>query len=224
MGIIVDLIIIATLVLFILIGYKKGLTGSLIKLVSFAIALILAIVLYKPVANIIKQNTQIDETIETTIISTFSKDKVEDTTDNGDQKSSKETNLPETIIKNINNEIEHATIDVRNSIVEQTAKDTTNTIINIGSGLIIYIAIRFILFVISLFLKQITKLPLIKQADKIGGIGYGLIEGIVIICIILGIASLTSIIWENNIIVTAITKSTIGNAIYNNNIILKLLF
>ena len=61
MGIIVDLIIVAILILFILMGYKKGFTGSLIKLASFAIALVLAFVLYKPVANIVIEKTQIDE-------------------------------------------------------------------------------------------------------------------------------------------------------------------
>ena len=42
MGIIIDLIIVAIFALFIMMGCKKGLTGSLIKLLSFAIALILA--------------------------------------------------------------------------------------------------------------------------------------------------------------------------------------
>ena len=65
MGIIVDLIIIAVLLLFVGMGYKKGLTGSLIKLASFAIALVLAFILYKPVGNMVIENTQIDEQIET---------------------------------------------------------------------------------------------------------------------------------------------------------------
>lgn len=217
MGIIVDLIIIAVLVLFISIGYKRGFTGSLIKLASFAIALVLAFVLYKPVANIVRENTSIDEKIESSIIDTFSKEKDEEEVENTE-------NLPESIVQNISNEIENATIDARNNIVEQTAKSTTNTIINVGSGLVIFIAVRFILFIVSLFVREITKLPIIKQIDKTGGIIYGLIEGMVIIFIILGIISLTSIVWSNNVMVTAVTKSTIGEILYNNNLILKLLF
>ncbi len=221
MGIIVDLIIIAILILFISIGYRKGLTGSLIKLASFAIALVLAFILYKPVANIVRDNTQIDENIESAIISTFSK---EETTNNDTDSNGNKDNLPETIVKNINNEIESATTEARNNIVKETAKNTTNTIINVGSGLVIFIAVRFILFIISLFVHEITKLPIIKQIDKVGGIGYGLVEGMVIILIILGIISLTSVVWSDNIVVTAITKSTIGDILYNNNIILKILF
>lgn len=223
MGIIVDLIIVAVLILFISIGYKRGLTGSLIKLVSFAIALVLSFMLYKPVANIVRENTKIDETIESAIINTFGKENIETTT--SEEKNGKNAdNLPETIVKNINNEIENATTEARNSIVEGAAKDVTNTIINVGSGLVIYIAVRFILFIISLFAHEITKLPVIKQIDKAGGIVYGVVEGMAIILIILGLVSLTSVIWSNNIVVTAITESTIGGLLYNNNIILKILF
>ena len=71
MGIIVDLIIIGIILLFIGVGLKKGLAGSLIKLLSFAIALIVAVALYKPVSNAIMKNTQIDENIEQAIIATF---------------------------------------------------------------------------------------------------------------------------------------------------------
>ena len=64
MGIIVDLIIIAVVLLFIFLGYKKGLTGSLIKLLSFIIAIVVAFVLYKPVANAVIEGNQ-GETFET---------------------------------------------------------------------------------------------------------------------------------------------------------------
>ena len=65
MGIIVDLIIIVVVLLFIFLGYKKGLTGSLIKLLSFIIAIVVAFVLYKPVANAVIENTVIDDNIRT---------------------------------------------------------------------------------------------------------------------------------------------------------------
>ena len=78
MGIIVDLIIIAVVLLFIFLGYKKGLTGSLIKLLSFIIAIVVAFVLYKPVANAVIENTVIDDNIRTTLSATLG---VEDKTD-----------------------------------------------------------------------------------------------------------------------------------------------
>jgi uncharacterized membrane protein required for colicin V production len=219
MGVIVDLIIIAIVLLFIIVGYKKGLTGSLIKLLSFAIAVVLALILYKPVANTIIQRTQIDENLENAIITTFRSQE-----NNQIKQEKKQSNMPETIVNNINTQIDEATAEAKNAIVENTAMKTTKTIINIGSGILIYIIVRFILFIISIFAKQITKLPIIKQMDKTGGIIYGILEGMVIVYILLSIISLLSVIWNDNIIIQAITKSTIGDMLYNNNIILKLLF
>lgn len=211
MGIIVDLIIIAVVLLFIFLGYKKGLTGSLIKLLSFIIAIVVAFVLYKPVANAVIENTVIDDNIRTTLSATLC---VEDKTENTEE------NVPSTIMDNINKEIENATDEVKANVID----NTTITIVNIGSGIVIFLAVRVILVLISLFAKILTDLPVIKQVDKLGGLAYGAIEGIVIVYAVLAVISLTSVIWANNAVVTAIAKSSLGEMLYNNNIILNLLF
>ena len=211
MEIIVDLIIIAVVLLFIFLGYKKGLTGSLIKLLSFIIAIVVAFVLYKPVANAVIENTVIDDNIRTTLRATLG---VEDKTENTEE------NVPSTIMDNINKEIENATAEVKANVIDQT----TITIVNIGSGIVIFLAVRVILVLISLFAKILTDLPVIKQVDKLGGLAYGAIEGIVIVYAVLAVISLTSVIWANNAVVTAIAKSSLGEMLYNNNIILNLLF
>lgn len=211
MGIIVDLIIIAVVLLFIFLGYKKGLTGSLIKLLSFIIAIVVAFVLYKPVANAVIENTVIDDNIRTTLSATLG---VENKTENTEE------NVPSTIMDNINKEIENATDEVKASVIDHT----TITIVNIGSGIVIFLAVRVILVLISLFAKILTDLPVIKQVDKLGGLAYGAIEGIFIVYAVLAVISLTSVIWANNAVVTAIAKSSLGEMLYNNNIILNLLF
>lgn len=211
MGIIVDLIIIAVVLLFIFLGYKKGLTGSLIKLLSFIIAIVVAFVLYKPVANAVVENTVIDDNIRTTLSATLG---VENKTENTEE------NVPSTIMDNINKEIENATDEVKANVIDHT----TITIVNIGSGIVIFLAVRVILVLISLFAKILTDLPVIKQVDKLGGLAYGAIEGIFIVYAVLAVISLTSVIWANNAVVTAIAKSSLGEMLYNNNIILNLLF
>ena len=58
MSIIVDLVIVGIIALCIIIGYIKGLTGSLIKILSFVLSLVVAFVLFIPVSNFIINNTQ----------------------------------------------------------------------------------------------------------------------------------------------------------------------
>lgn len=73
MSIIIDLVIVAIIALCILIGYHKGLTGSLLKIVSFVLALIIAFILFKPVSNFIINKTDWDENLEQAIKQSFLK-------------------------------------------------------------------------------------------------------------------------------------------------------
>ena len=67
MGIIVDLIIIAIVLLSTILAYRKGFVSLAISLCSFVIAIILTLVLYQPVSNLVINTTGIDETIENAI-------------------------------------------------------------------------------------------------------------------------------------------------------------
>ena len=213
MGIVVDLIIVAVMLLFIFLGYKKGLTGSLIKLLSFVIAIVLAVILYKPVGNVVIENTTIDDNIRTSLNETFG-------VQENKQEEKNEENVPSSIMNNINKEIENATDEVKTNVIDETTK----TVVYVGSAIVIFLAVKGVLLIVSLFTSQITKLPIIRQVDKIGGLAYGAIEGVVIVYAILAVISLTSVIWANNAVVMAIGKSTLGEMLYNNNIILNLLF
>ena len=59
MGIILDVIIVAIVVLNIFICYKKGLVKLAVGLIAVLAAIILALILYKPVSNIIIKNTHV---------------------------------------------------------------------------------------------------------------------------------------------------------------------
>ena len=201
------------MLLFIFLGYKKGLTGSLIKLLSFVIAIVLAVILYKPVGNVVIENTTIDDNIRTSLNETFG-------VQENKQEEKNEENVPSSIMNNINKEIENATDEVKTNVIDETTK----TVVYVGSAIVIFLAVKVVLLIVSLFTSQITKLPIIRQVDKIGGLAYGAIEGIVIVYAILAVISLTSVIWANNAVVMAIGKSTLGEMLYNNNIILNLLF
>ena len=50
-----------------MIGKKRGLTVCLVNIFSLIIAFIIAFMLYKPVANLIIQNTDIDDNLKTII-------------------------------------------------------------------------------------------------------------------------------------------------------------
>ena len=77
MWIIFDIVVIAIIALCTFIGYKQGLVKSAIKILSFFIAIIVALVLYKPVSGVIINNTPIDENIKNVMIEKITPEGVE---------------------------------------------------------------------------------------------------------------------------------------------------
>jgi len=215
MFIVVDLIVLAILALCILLGYKRGLTGCIIKILSFFIALIVALVLFKPVSNIVVDNTKIDENIQTSIVQVFEKEEEQKTED--EEKSSP-------IVEYITEEVENAAEEKKNEIVNSAATKLSINIIKVLTFIVLFIAARIALIFVKALTNLITKLPLIKQCDKIGGILYGILQGFVIVFIGLALITFISTMINNYSILEMINKSYVGSVLNNNNILLKLIF
>lgn len=213
---VVDLIIIAILALCIFMGYKKGLAQCAIKVLSFFIALIIAVMLFKPISLIVINNTQIDENIQTSIIQMFEKE------EKNDENSNKEKSSP--IIEYMSNEVEKATQEKKNEIVNSVAKEISLKIINIFTFIILFIIARIALIFVKALTDLITKLPLIKQCDKIGGILYGILQGFIIIFVGFALITFVSTMINKYSLLELINQSYIGNILCNNNILLKLFF
>lgn len=218
MSIIIDLIIVGILVLCILLGYKKGLTKCVIKILSFVIAIIIAAILFKPVSNFVIDNTQIDESIESSILNLVKEDIEED------GKVKEDSNLPNAMVEYINKTVTDAVETTKTTIVQEVAKQLSTTTINIGVAILLFILVRIALAFISGLSSIITDLPIIKQFDKAGGIIYGILKGLIIIFVIFALISFISPLIEQTGIIQAINKSFIGGSLYNNNIILKMIF
>ena len=214
MGIIVDLIIVGILVLCVFLGYKRGLTGSLLKIVTFILALIIAFILFKPVSNFIINNTELDENLESSIKSMFLEVEENDTN----------SNMPTAMTDYINKVIEGAADDAKTAVVETAARDVAISIINLGVVIVVYIIARIILIFVKGIASLITKLPVIKQFDKLGGIIFGLLKALVIIYVILAIISFVSPVITDSGVIDAINQSFIGKGMYNNNILLEIVF
>ncbi len=205
MWIMCDLLVLGIIALFTFIGYKQGLVKVAIKILSFFIAIIVAMALYKPVSNIIVKNTSIDDNIKNTIIEKIKPEGME-----SDQEIIVENDLTNKIIGKANNTI------------EEVANVFSIRLIEIGTLLIIYILLRIALKFVSVLADFIAKLPILKQINKAGGLIYGVIKGIVIVYTILAIIYLVSPLIKTDIS-KKINNSLITKYIYNNNILLDII-
>ena len=213
MGIIFDIIIVAIFALNIFVCYKKGLVKLAVGLIAVLVAIILSVILYKPVSNLIIKNTGIDKKIENIIIENFSAD----TTDSGETKYVGVIDYLEKYAKDTANK-------TQNEIVYETAGTMAVKITNIVVLLAIFIIIRAILLLLTFISDIITSLPLIKQFNEVGGVVYGIIKGLLIVYVILAIVFLIIMMSGKGTLSEIISSSYITKFFYNNNILLNMIF
>ena len=208
MGIAIDVIIILVILLCTFIGYKRGLIRVITSLLSFIIALVLAVIIYKPVSNIIINNTNIYNNIQSGIYENIKDEDIKES-DNG-------------IISFAKNYIYSEAKDIT---LEMISESVAQIVIDVITFIIILIITRIILIFVSVVFSSIASLPIIKQFNKAGGLIYGFLQGIIINYIIFALILLIVQISNVNtdFINNSINKSKIGNILYNENIIINLI-
>ena len=217
MSIIIALIVIGIILLSTFIGYKRGLIGVAFKILSFIIAVVITLILYKPVSNFIIDNTPFATNIENTIVEKLGSADIE----NGEIKQ-EDTDLPNVVVNYINEEITNTVNATKDTIVKSVAGEIAKTVINIIVILAIFIIARILLIFAKAILEAVAELPLIKQFNEAGGIIYGLLRGALLIYVLLAILSLILPMFDKTAILTAINSSIITKLLYNNNLILML--
>ncbi len=212
MSIIVDVVIIGILLICIIMGYVRGLTGALIKIVSFVLSIIIAFVLFIPISNLIIDKTNIDENLEQSIKEMII----------GNEQENKE-NMPTAITDYIGKQVENAADDAKEMVANSTANEVAITIVKAGTWIVLFIIARILLILLRFITSLIARLPVIKQFDKLGGIVYGILEGLIIVYVLLAIISFVSPMM-NGTLSTSIEESHVGSMMYNNNLLLKIIF
>ena len=169
MGIIIDGIIILFILVSVFLGYKKGLVSLGIHLVAFVVALIVALILYRPIGNLIMNTTEIDESLQENI----------------------ETKLEEIVGKQ-NTEIKVNSLigNIESEAISETSKSLSMNIIYGVTIIVLFIILRIALVFISAIANWVAELPILKQANKAGGIVYGLLRGVLLTYVILLIIGL----------------------------------
>ncbi len=219
MPIIIDLIVIAILGLSIFLGYKKGLIGVAFKIVSFIIAIVITLILYRPVSSFIINNTNFAKNIENTITEKLSSAEIEE----GKIKE-ENTDLPNVVVNYINKEITNVVDNTKDAVVGTVAKEISQAVINLVVIIAIFIITRLLLLFAKAILEAVSELPVIKQFNEAGGIIYGILRGIILIYVILTIISLILPMIDKDTVLGIINDTILTRILYNNNIILMFFF
>ena len=109
--------------------------------------------------------------------------------------------------------------EIQNQMLPNTAHELSLNIIRAGVMLVLYIVIKIALKFVTALANLIAKLPILDQFNKLGGIVYGAIRGLIIIYVALLIIQLVSQVNPGNKVNSEIDKSFIGKEMYKRNVI-----
>ncbi len=197
-----DAFVVAVVVIAIVIGHKMGFLKSVISVVSYVASIILSFLFYPILSDFLVK----------TPLYPFFVEKL-----NKNYLSSEKFALSEDsfFAGYLNKGIESATEGIAGAMAQ--------LFINIIAFVIIIILSKIAIRLIAKALNVFTKLPVIKQFNRLGGAIAGAFIGVLMVYIVFALVVVISPLKEESKIMTEIEKSSFASEMYENNILLELL-
>lgn len=210
---IADAIVIIIILLCVFLGYKKGLIKVAVRLLSFVAALAVALILYTPISNHIIENTDIVPNLKNTVqTKIYNKEEKEEVPEQN-----------KSITETMQGYVDSYTEGVKENTSSYISEQIAITAVKLGTWVGLFAITKLLMIFIRLFTDAIAEIPIIKQFNKTGGIIYGILEGFALTYILLALLGLTAPMLGENNIHKEINKSHLCKAMYENNLLIKLI-
>ena len=207
MGIVIDIILVLIVALSAFLGYKKGLVELGAKLFAGIIAIVITLIIYKPVGNIVIKNTSIDEKIENTIL--------EKTTNVIDENSKISDN------KYIQDASDNAVSQVKEAVIPEQARNIAVNVVYVATALILFIVSKIVLSIVISLANAVASLPILKQFNEIGGLLYGLVRGAIISFVLILVIGTIAKLNPNGSLSKNVESTYLLKEVYNNVVKIK---
>ena len=201
-----DIIILFILIIATYLGYKKGFLRTLSGVIAILLSFVLALNFSTYVEDFIK-STPVYESIYENV-----EDSINPSNNEAEEYNTAKLNMPRGILKSI----EAKKTETLNSVVEKIC----DTAVKIVAILIIFIAVRLLLWFLLSGFGIIKKLPLIGWFDKLLGALFGFLRGFLIVYLLLTVVTAFAAFNAENKIVKSINHSEFAKVMYNNNVFL----
>ncbi len=220
------IVVISIFIIFIILGFSRGLVKSVLKLVITGIALLLAYYLAPVLSNIIIEKTVVDDYISEKIKIGMEKmidePTVEIPTRSEQMEFINELQLPdylkEALIENNNDDImaELGTVDFYSYISKFISMAITKTL----AFALIFMMTVVLLNIIAVALQVVAYLPIVGSINRIGGAVFGFAEALVIVWIIFVLIALMATNDTGAVLCNQINANPFLKTLYDNNILM----
>ncbi len=200
-----DICVLAIVVFFIWSGYKSGFMKAFVKVASYIISLIISFFLYPVISEFLIKTPIYDKLVE--VIG---------------QKY---------IMNNVSENVGQGTFGILSKYIEEgiqgaaigIAESVAVLVVNIIAFIIILVLSKILIRVVGNLLGIFTKLPIIKQFNRLGGAVFGGLMGVLVLYILSAVFILFSPFDPQGTVGYEIENSTFASEIYENNIIIDFL-
>ena len=208
-------------------AFRQGMVKTLIELGAWIVALIAAKLYYKALAAYMVTRFKIFSNLEETIYNSLTKnfstqDQLQQAVSSGQLGGP--LDMPNIISKLPKDMVSKAGDSMNQAVYGDLSHRISEWIINGSSFMIIVFGIIMALSVLTLFLDQIMKLPLLKEANKLGGIAVGVIRGAFSVLVLMTIITFLLPFLHGTWLLDAIKNSQVAIYFYNNNLLLYLIY
>lgn len=201
-------------------GLWQGLFRVLISVAGLIVSIVIAVYVAPYISSSLQKNTQVDERLAQYIAEKMQFSNAGEETSKGIQVAIiEELPLPETMKDNIlnNNNAEMYDVLQATGVYDYIAKSVAMVILNAGVFLILVLACRIFFFFLGRAARGLSKLPILRSIDKIGGGALGAMKGLILIWIFFLILSVTSTMEWSQTLIKNIEETSILKILYDNN-------
>jgi len=185
---IIDVVIVVSVIIFAAIGWKKGFLLKIVEMASSVFGLIASLLLARPFSSVLDKwfGEAIDGKIHEYLITRplFSAE----LTETNVRAAFGEMSLPDYLVDWIVKGIDFEAMGL--SIVDAIQPLIKGLILLVLAFLVLFIGSIIVFFFLKILAKMITKIPFIKQVDKVLGVLFGLVKITVIVYILMFILAL----------------------------------
>ena len=219
MGIIIDFILIGIIVAVCINSYIKGLVISIFNLVSSLVAILLSYLFYPVVAGFLKGTAilgWIQAPIQASLLesgATLTNVSVESLL--------AQLKLPAAISDSVISTVGNVSGQLP-ELAERISAAVAGFILEVICIVLLFVIVKIGLLFAKGLLKTITKLPLLHQVDKFGGLAFGVIEAFLLLTIVGAVFSFFSGSVDSGLI-GAVESSFLGRFFYQDNFLIALL-
>ncbi|MDD6070132.1 MAG: CvpA family protein [Clostridiales bacterium] len=209
----------------IFVNWARGLFKALLSVAGLIASIAVAVYAAPHLSGYLEENTQVDEKIAAYVAERLEYSEVGEEVSRSVQVAIiQELPLPETlkagILDNNNSEMYHL-LEV-GGVYDYIAKSVAVVILNVTVFLGLTILCRLLFFVLSRTVKDLTKLPIVRWIDKIGGGCLGALKGLIYIWVFFLMLSICSTFEWSQYIIEQISELQILKLLYDNNILLDI--